>query len=92
MILIKYIPKQYWRNHPSKVDGYKNQILLSSNNWDDYGSKTSFNMLVVLNEKEYREWSVRIKIENQGYSAEYLDGLCDKYQLKSKHVFITKTL
>jgi len=78
MILIKYIPKQYWRNHPSKVDGYKNQILLSSNNWDDYGSKTSFNMLVVLNEKEYREWSVRIKIENQGYSAEYLDGLCDK--------------
>ena len=78
MILIKYIPKQYWRSHPSKVDGYQNQIILTNNNWDDYGSKTSFNMLVILNGKEYRDWSVRIKIDNQSYSAEYLDELCEK--------------
>lgn len=77
MILIKYIPKQDWRHFPSKIDGYENQILLSNNNWDDYGLKTSFNLLVVLNGKEYRDWSVRIKISDQGYSAKYLDELCE---------------
>ncbi|WEH95485.1 hypothetical protein PYR90_04050 [Acinetobacter johnsonii] len=60
------------------MDGYQNQIILTNNNWDDYGSKTSFNMLVILNGKEYRDWSVRIKIDNQSYSAEYLDELCEK--------------
>lgn len=78
MILIKYIPNQSWRVHPSKVDGHTNQIILSNNNWDDYGSKTSFNLLVVLNGKEYRDWSVRIKIGDQAYSAEYLNNLCEK--------------
>lgn len=76
MILIKYIPNQSWTVLPSKFDGYETQIILSHNNWDDFGSKTSFNLLVILNGKEYRNWSVRIKIGDQGYSAKYLDELC----------------
>ncbi|MEN3978345.1 AAA family ATPase [Acinetobacter sp. CWB-B33] len=78
MFLIKYIPNQNWSTQPSKLSGYTNQIILSGNNWDDYGSKTSFNMIVVLNNKEYKNWAVRILIEGESYSAAYLDKLCNE--------------
>jgi len=76
MFLIKYIPNQNWQAFPCKVEGSENQIVLSKNNWDDYGSKTSFNMLVLLDGKEYRDWSIKILIEKVSYSAEFLDQLC----------------
>lgn len=77
MILIKYIPNQSWNTVPSRLADYGDQIILSGNNWDDYGSKTSFNMIVVLNNKEYKDWAVRIQIEDESYSAEYLNRLCE---------------
>lgn len=77
-MLIKYVPNLSWEKYPSKLDGYENQIILSNNNWDDYGYKTSFNLLVVLNNKTYTNWSVRILIEDEKYSASYLDQLCEK--------------
>lgn len=77
MILIKYIPHQSWNTVPSKLTNYGDQIILSGNNWDDYSFKTSFNMNVVLNNKEYKDWAVRIQIEGESYSAEYLDRLCE---------------
>lgn len=78
MFLIKYIPNQSWRTVPEKIKDYKDQIILSGNNWDDYGSKTSFNMRVVLNDKEYTNWAVRIQIEDESYSSDFLDKLCDQ--------------
>ncbi|HAV5000747.1 TPA: ATP-binding protein [Acinetobacter baumannii] len=78
MFLIKYIPNQSWRTVPEKIKGYKDQIILSGNNWDDYGSKTSFNMRVVLNDKEYTNWAVRVQIEEESYSSDFLDKLCDQ--------------
>ena len=77
-MLIKYVPNQYWRTMPSKMEGYNNQIILSGNNWNDYGYETSFNLLVVLNGKEYKDWSIKIQISDVEKSAEYLDKLCSE--------------
>jgi len=76
MILIKYIPNQSWNTVPSRLVDHGDQIILSGNNWDDYGFKTSFNMIVVLDNRVYKDWAVRIQIEDESYSAHYLDKLC----------------
>lgn len=58
------------------LTGESDLILLTGNNWDDYGDKTTFNVSLYFDGKPFElELSIKILIEGSQYSAQTLNKL-----------------
>ncbi|MEW0801739.1 hypothetical protein AB0U32_22440, partial [Escherichia coli] len=62
---IVYTPNLYWKYAPPAKPEFGDVLSLSSNNWDDYGYKTSLNAKIYIsNELISFDFSIKLLIEN----------------------------
>ncbi|MGP1112923.1 AAA family ATPase [Serratia sp. CY54717] len=74
---IVYTPDRSWREIPPAKPELGNVLSLSSNNWDDYGYKTTLNAKIYIkNESISFDFSIKLLIENVDNTAIKLDELC----------------
>jgi hypothetical protein len=64
-----------WKQSPQAISGNPNSIILSNNNWDDFGFQTTFNAAIFKSGSILYEFALKIYFPGVKYSAEYLDGL-----------------
>ena len=75
---IVYTPNLYWKYIPPAKPELGDVLSLSSNNWDDYGYKTSLNaQLYISNQLVSFDFSIKLLIENTDNTAIKLDELCN---------------
>ncbi|HBR4180326.1 TPA: hypothetical protein L9U47_005334, partial [Klebsiella pneumoniae] len=74
---IVYTPNLYWKYAPPAKPEFGDVLSLSSNNWDDYGYKTSLNaQIYISNELISFDFSIKLLVENIDNTANKLDELC----------------
>lgn len=70
-----YRPGMNWKQSPPMVSGFPNSVVLSHNNWDDFGFKTTLNAAVFLDGIKVLEFALKVYIPSNHYTSEYLDSL-----------------
>lgn len=70
-----YRPGMNWKQSPTMVSGFPNSVVLSHNNWDDFGFKTTLNAAVFLDGIKVLEFALKVYIPSNHYTSEYLDSL-----------------
>ncbi|MRE87214.1 AAA family ATPase [Klebsiella quasipneumoniae] len=74
---IVYTPDRSWREIPPAKPELGDVLSLSSNNWDDYGYKTTLNAKIYIkNQSISFDFSIKLLIENIDNTAVKLDELC----------------
>lgn len=74
---IVYTPDRSWREIPPAKPELGDVLSLSSNNWDDYGYKTTLNAKIYIkNQSISFDFSIKLLIENIDNTAIKLDELC----------------
>lgn len=74
---IIYTPNLYWKYVPPAKPEFGDVLSLSSNNWDDYGYKTTLNAQIYINNQPIPfDFSVKLLIEDIDNTAIKLDELC----------------
>ena len=74
---IVYTPARSWREVPPAKPEFSDVLSLSSNNWDDYGYKTTLNAKIYINNQSISfDFSIKLLIENVDNTAIKLDELC----------------
>lgn len=72
---VYYHKGKKWDWKPTLVNGEKNLLALSFNNWDDYNISTTFNACLYFDKKATLEFSLKILIEDDVYSPAKLNEL-----------------
>lgn len=70
-----YQAGQSWKQSPRAIAGKPDAVVISNNNWDDFGFQTTFNAAIFKNGSVLYEFALKIYFSNIKYSAEYLEGL-----------------
>ncbi|MDR5616292.1 AAA family ATPase [Arsenophonus sp.] len=74
---IVYTPNLHWRKIPPAKPELNDVLSLSSNNWDDYGYKTTLNAQIYINNESVPfDFIIKLFIENIDNTAKKLDELC----------------
>ncbi|MBA0191643.1 AAA family ATPase [Pectobacterium carotovorum] len=74
---IVYTPDRSWREAPPEKPEFGDVLSLSSNNWDDYGYKTTLNARIYVNNQSVPfDFSIKLLMENIDNTAVKLDELC----------------
>ncbi|EAR8140640.1 hypothetical protein J6E89_004036, partial [Salmonella enterica subsp. enterica serovar Reading] len=74
---IVYTPDRSWREVPPAKPEFGDVLSLSSNNWDDYGYKTTLNAKIYINNQPISfDFSIKLLIEDIDNTAIKLDELC----------------
>jgi predicted ATPase len=64
-----------WKQSPLPVPGLTHVVVLSHNNWDDFGFKTTLNAAICISGEKVLEFALKIYIPVNHYTSEYLDSL-----------------
>lgn len=72
---IIYQTGRTWKQSPIAIPENPTAIVISNNNWDDFGYQTTFNAAVFKNKDLLYEFSLKIHFPDISYSAQYLDKL-----------------
>lgn len=67
-----------WRATPTRLITENTMLSLSYNNWNDYGVCTTLNAALYVDKTIFFEFSLKLLIENEKFSAEKLNELCNQ--------------
>lgn len=64
-----------WTQTPSLIPSEPDAIVLSHNNWDDHGYKTTLNAALFLNSSKILDFTLKVLTLKSNYTADFLDTL-----------------
>ncbi|MGE8180507.1 hypothetical protein [Pseudomonas mandelii] len=72
---VVYVPGLSWKQSPPPIPGTPNAIVLSQNNWDDFGFQSTLNAAIFVKGVRVLDFVLKVLTPANRYTATYLDSL-----------------